>query len=347
MDTPKNIAEKLQKRYQGSSVRVSILLDEVDSTMLIDALRILELHAKIYIQRIPVLQENKLRTDLQSSDLVYFDSFPSIRRRTLLYRTAVEYGDFTINHVLGCAHGCTYPCYAMNISKRYGRVESYDDWMRPRLVENALDLLEVEIPKYQSEMGFVHLSFMTDPFMYDPVNSRNNPWIENLTLKIISKLNSHGIKCTVLTKSKYPAVLTEQEYSKENEYGITLVSLDTEFHSKYEPFSPPASERIDALRALHDAGLRTWASLEPYPTPNIVQQNLQEILDSVDFVDKIVFGKWNYSSLVNEFINLEIFYTDCSDEVIGFAKSKEIPYHIKKKTPRNTKETQTLFHELP
>lgn len=30
----------------------------------------------------------------------------TIERKTLLYKTNVEYGDYTINHVLGCSHGC-------------------------------------------------------------------------------------------------------------------------------------------------------------------------------------------------------------------------------------------------
>lgn len=30
----------------------------------------------------------------------------------MLYKTGVEYGDYTMNHVQGCAHGCLYPCYA-------------------------------------------------------------------------------------------------------------------------------------------------------------------------------------------------------------------------------------------
>ena len=35
-----------------------------------------------------------------------------IQRKSLIYKTNVEYGDYTINHVQGCGHGCKYPCYA-------------------------------------------------------------------------------------------------------------------------------------------------------------------------------------------------------------------------------------------
>ena len=33
-----------------------------------------------------------------------------IERKTMLYKTGVEYGDYTMNHIQGCAHGCKYPC---------------------------------------------------------------------------------------------------------------------------------------------------------------------------------------------------------------------------------------------
>lgn len=41
----------------------------------------------------------------------------TIERKTMLYKTGVEYGDYTINHVQGCAHGCKFPCYAMMMAK--------------------------------------------------------------------------------------------------------------------------------------------------------------------------------------------------------------------------------------
>ena len=68
-----------------------------------------------------------------------------ITRKTMLYKTGVEYGDYTMNHVLGCSHGCKYPCYAFLMKKRFGQVNSYDDWIKPKIVSNTLELLEKEI----------------------------------------------------------------------------------------------------------------------------------------------------------------------------------------------------------
>ncbi len=71
----------------------------------------------------------------------------SIIRRSMLYKTKVEYGDYTMNHVEGCSHGCKYPCYAMMMAKRFGKVKSYEDWCKPALVANTLELLDAEIPR--------------------------------------------------------------------------------------------------------------------------------------------------------------------------------------------------------
>ena len=71
----------------------------------------------------------------------------TIERKTMLYKTGVEYGDYTINHVQGCAHGCKFPCYAMMMAKRFGKAKTYEEWCEPKLVSNALEILDKEIPK--------------------------------------------------------------------------------------------------------------------------------------------------------------------------------------------------------
>jgi DNA repair photolyase len=212
-------------------------------------------------------------------------------------------------------------------------------------VSNALDLLESELPKYIGKINFVHLSFMTDPFMYDAVNRRTIPWIKDMTLKIIRRLNEEDIKVTVLTKGLLLAELKKKKYHEDNEYGITLTSMDSKFHERFEPYSITPKRRLNALKRLHDAGLKTWVSIEPYPTPNIVKQNLDNILQEISFVDKIIFGKWNYSPLVNGYETSKKFYTQASDTVIQFCKMNNIQYHIKEGTPRNSHKTQDLFHD--
>lgn len=245
----------------------------------------------------------------------------TIKRQSLLYKTGVEYGDYTINHVQGCAHGCKYPCYAMQMAKRFGKVKSYEEWCEPKLAENALEILDKEIPKLKDEIKSVQLCFTTDPFMfgYDEVS--------DMSIKIIRKLNENGIKCSVLTKGILPASLAN--LSEENEYGITLVSLNEDFRAKMEPSTAPFQERIAALRTLHDLGCKTWVSIEPYPTPNIIEQDFDAILDAIGFVDKIIFGRMHYNKKVTEYREYKQFFNDLADRVIAYCTANNKVFHIK------------------
>lgn len=247
-------------------------------------------------------------------------------RKTLLYKTGVEYGDYSLNHVEGCSHGCLYPCYAMMMAKRFGKIESYDDWRSPKIVENAVDLLNEEIKKYRKKISSVHLCFSTDPFMY------GHKEIQELSLKLISMLNEQDVKCTVLTKGILPPELTS--LSKRNEYGITLVSLSETFRKKYEPYAAQYKERIESLDYMHTKGFKTWVSIEPYPTPNIVKQDFQLILNAISFVDKIIFGRLNYNKKVHQFRGYQQYYDALSETVVNFCKKIEKEYHIKKGTTK-------------
>lgn len=244
-----------------------------------------------------------------------------ITRKTMLYVTGVEYGDYTMNHVLGCAHGCKYPCYAFMLKRRFGIIKSYEDWLKPYLVSNTLEILDKEIPLLKEKIKSVQLCFTTDPFMY------GYDEISSMSIQSIRKLNEAGLKCVVLTKGILPPALSNM--SRSNEYGITLVSLNESFRERMEPFSAPFNQRINALQKLHDAGFYTWVSIEPYPTPNVVEQDLFTILERVKFVKKIIFGRTNYSKEASSFREHRSFYNEMAQHVISFCHDNGIEYHIK------------------
>lgn len=246
----------------------------------------------------------------------------TITRGSLLYETDVEYGDWAINHVLGCAHGCIYPCYAFSTARRFKWIKDYTDWRSPRLVGNALELLEEEIPKYRAKIRTVYLCFSTDPFMY------GYPAVHDLTVAILRRLNSEGIRCTLLTKGIYPHSLANA-FSGLNQYGITLVSLDRAFQQTWEPYAAPVQDRINSLRDLSNRGLDTWVSIEPYPTPNIMNQHLGAILQAVGFVNKIIFGRMNYNAKVTAYRGYKQFYNQQAVVVKAFCAQNGIDCHIK------------------
>jgi DNA repair photolyase len=250
-----------------------------------------------------------------------------IQRKSLIYKTKVEYGDYTLNHIEGCAHGCNYPCYAMLMAKRFGKIKTYEEWKKPKLVSNALELLEKELPRLKTKIDNIHLCFTSDPFMY----GYND--VIKMSMNIIEKINSYGIKCSVLTKGVLPSELTN--FDEKNTYGITLISLNEDFRKKMEPNSAPYAERIKSLKYLHKKGFLTWVSIEPYPTPNIIEQNLLKILQSINFVDNIIFGRLNYNKNVSSYKSRKDFFNNSANDVIKFCNDRNIKYYIKKGTMTN------------
>ena len=248
----------------------------------------------------------------------------TITRKTMLYKTGVEYGDYTMNHVLGCYHGCLYPCYAFLMAKRFGKVATYEEWCKPKLVSNTLEILDREIPRLKAKIESVQLCFTTDPFMYgyDDVGV--------MSLAAIKKLNEAGICCTVLTKGLLPIGLADQ--SEKNEYGITLISLNEDYRRRIEPGASPYAVRIAALKALSDRGCKTWVSVEPYPTPNLIQQDLTKVLEAVSFTNRIIFGRTNYNKEISAYTKHRAFYNEQAEIVIRFCIEHGIAYHIKKGT---------------
>ena len=135
-----------------------------------------------------------------------------------------------------------------------------------------------------------------------------------------------------LTKNllDYSGIWTITRKNTDTVFWVYLcVSLNEDFRQRFEPNTAKYEDRIASLRALHDAGFYTWVSIEPYPTPNLIEQSLEDILKSVCFVDKIIFGRTNYSKEVSSHKGHKNFYNEAAQKVIDFCDDHGIAYHIK------------------
>jgi DNA repair photolyase len=240
----------------------------------------------------------------------------TIRRKSLLYRSGL--GFWCVNHVQGCAHACKYPCYAFLMARQYGRARDDDDWSQPRLVENAVELLDRQLARRRDRIEAVHLCLTTDPFMV------GYPEVTALSMSLIERLNARRVRASVLTKGILPAELAGQRFDRANTVGISLVSLDEDFRRRFEPGAAPYRERIAALERLHATGCRTLVHIEPYPTPNIVRQEILPLLEAVAFVDELYFGRWNYSPLAGRSAQSEDFYRAQGQIVRAFCQRHHI-----------------------
>ena len=251
----------------------------------------------------------------------------TVERKSLLNRSAL--GFLCVNHVQGCSHGCRYPCYAFQMARSYGRTSGYEDWLRPKLVSNAAELLAKELARLKKRVASgredlpdrVHFCLTTDPFMY------GHPEIARSSLELMAMVNAEGIPVSVLTKGLLPEALADRRsFPQDNSYGISLVSLSEDFRRKWEPGAAPYAERVAALRLLAGAGRTTYVHMEPYPTPNILGQDLGAILEAAGFVDSIYFGGWNYSPLAGEFPGRGGFYAAAAEQVRRFCSERGMGY---------------------
>jgi len=216
---------------------------------------------------------------------------------------------YACNIAMGCPNYCKY-CYV-------NRYQIKGDFLKPVSRPFALVQEQFKIADFQPEGVF--LSFMTDPFC------RGN-WEDSCML--INYLIDNNVKIATLSKT---GVYSENMPKVKS--GMTIVSTDEKFRKFYEPNAIPLQDRIDILRSVHDAGGETWVSIEPYPTPNIWKQDLLWLLKDLiwsktDFIDFIIFGKWNYDARAND----KPFYKKIVKQFTEFCNSAGIRYHVKTDT---------------
>lgn len=261
-------------------------------------------------------------------------------RKKLLYKSNVPGHPWTINHALGCTHGCKYPCYAFKMAQRFGNVKDYEEWTNPQIVENAPELLEDELPRCAGKVDRIQLCLTTDPFMV------GRPDVQDMSIRIIEKANAAGIPCSILTKGILPRELAQSR--ARNRYGISVVTLDEAFREKYEPGASRIAERLEALRYLSEHGCETLVHIAPYPTPNLITQNLRDVLEAVGFVDRLMFGKLNYSSATSAYPDCAAFYEECRREVQQFCAQRGIrgiadDMEQRKKEPETKRRQLSMF----
>jgi DNA repair photolyase len=218
----------------------------------------------------------------------------SIKRRSLLNESDVEWTDYCINHYAGCVHGCTY-CYARKLHEAFWRGR-WGKFREVKPVRNALELLEKDLRR--KKPGTVLLSSMCDP--YPPAEKKLR-----LTRRILEKLLDTDFHVLVLTKSSLAWWDIDIMEGHDNvELGVTLTTLSEKQAKRYEPRASPPEDRLHVLKVAHEFGVKTFISVEPW-IPYVT--NPWEIVrHSKRFVDRFIIGALNYVSIPPGFYQREL-----------------------------------------
>jgi DNA repair photolyase len=170
-----------------------------------------------------------------------------VSRWPLLQPCSLEGHAYQIDPYVGCEHLCHY-CYALN------RAET--DWAQEILTYQSMAAqLGRELTGLASQS--IYMGWNTDP--YQPVER-----IQRQTRRVLEVLASEGHSVCILTKSGLVArdvdLLATMPGSSA---GVSLAFQDEQVRQWFETKAPPNEQRVGALQALREAGIRTYALICP------------------------------------------------------------------------------------
>ena len=229
---------------------------------------------------------------------------------------AREYSPLALNYIKGCDHGCVY-CYVPKMMKRFNKDYVHSDVYileKKRLMKEILSSAR----KFRGSDKQVFLSFTTDP--YSHFNNKTK-----LTRSVLEILLEHEIPVSILSKGGHN-VLQDLDVIKrfgENiQVGGSLTFTTDKDTMVWEKNSTLPDERFDALKQMHEAGVKTWASIEPVIIP---EQSLNILEITKDYVDAYKIGKLNHFPKHE----CKFDWSDFLNKAIAICRKNNKPFYIK------------------
>ncbi len=172
--------------------------------------------------------------------------------QSALTKTGISVGDWGLNPYLGCAHGCVY-CYARFMKRFADRPEPWGQFVGAKV--NIVERLRAQLRRLRQPRVLV--GTVTDA--YQPVEGRYE-----LTRGCLELLKEAEARVTILTKSAL--VVRDLELLRgwqDVGVGFSLATVDENARRRFEPGATPIAGRLEAMRRLHEAGVRTYVHLGP------------------------------------------------------------------------------------
>lgn len=182
---------------------------------------------------------------------------------------------WTINPYRGCEFGCRY-CYARYTHEFMEMRDGMEFEQKIYVKQHAAELLRQELRRVKPGEP-IALGTATDP--YQPAERRYE-----VTRGILQEFSRHrGFELGIVTKSNLVVrdleILRESARSNKLSVHITITTLNTDLARILEPRAPRPDLRVDAVRALAQAGVRVGISCSPV-IPGITDspKDLEEVV---------------------------------------------------------------------
>jgi DNA repair photolyase len=210
-----------------------------------------------------------------------------IKTKNALTKTGIPGYDYCLNPYVGCAHACTY-CYATFMKRFTGHPEPWGSFVDVKI--NAADALLRQVRRIRS--GCLVVGSVTDP--YQPVERKYGVTRQCLTILARTDLTVH-----ILTRSDL--IVRDIDILKQIpdlEAGLSITTDNDDIRKIFEPNAPPIESRLEALKVLHDAGIRTYIFAGP-----LLPLDPKKFASMISgLTDEVLIDKLNYSYKVEKLI---------------------------------------------
>lgn len=171
-----------------------------------------------------------------------------IQVKSVMTKSNLPVADYSVNPYVGCQHACKY-CYASFMKRFTGHTEEWGSFVDIKYWD------EIKNPhKYDGKELFI--GSVTDP--YQPLEIKYKR-----TRKLLEELQGSNCKISIATKSDL--VLRDLDLLKnfkDVRVSFSINTLDEKFRKDMDT-SVSIERKIEAMKKLHEAGIRTTCFISP------------------------------------------------------------------------------------
>ncbi len=183
--------------------------------------------------------------------------------------------DRSINPYRGCEHGCIY-CFARPSHSFMGLSPGLDFESKLFAKPDVPKLLERELSRADYKVRAIAIGTNTDP--YQPIERE---WrVMRQILEVLQKAN-HPV--TIVTKSSLVTrdidILSDMASKGLAKVAISLTTLDRKLARSMEPRASTPAKRLEAIKALSDAGIPTAVFTSPI-IPALNDHEIERLLEA-------------------------------------------------------------------
>jgi DNA repair photolyase len=183
--------------------------------------------------------------------------------------------DRSINPYRGCEHGCVY-CFARPTHAYMGLSPGLDFESKLFAKPDAARLLEKELGKEGYQPKTIAIGTNTDP--YQPIEREYR-----IMREILEVLEAHNHPVGIVTKSGLVTrdidILARMAEKGLAKVALSVTTLDRKLARMMEPRANTPPKRLEAVRALNDAGVLASVMIGPV-IPGLNDMEIERILES-------------------------------------------------------------------